>query len=126
MYCAPSPIDPLHPQPPPGLSPESEILFLLLPKSVRLSLLTRKDHEGRPALPPIFSEVLVAYLVDKELRKRLEFSPNRFLLNTESFHYRNTFDSSDIGFLYRTHDMNHHCSMPTDFGNQMNLLGFDF
>lgn len=70
MYFAPIPIDPLDPQPPPGLTSDSELLFRSLPKSVRLSLLTRRDHDGRPTLPPIHSEVLVAYLVEKELRRR--------------------------------------------------------
>lgn len=70
MDFQPTPIDPLNPQPPPGLTPESECLFCTLPKTVRLSLLTRKDKEGRPALPPISSEILVAHLVEKELKRR--------------------------------------------------------
>ncbi|XP_055389047.1 uncharacterized protein LOC129618281 [Condylostylus longicornis] len=96
----PNLIDPLDPQPPHGLTHESERLFRLLPKEIRLSLLTRQDHEGRPALPPIHSEILVAHLVDRLLRKRPTFNA-----------------STEKAFLYRTHDMNHecHCAMPTDF-----------
>lgn len=93
--------NPADPQAPEGLSPESRLLFLQLPKSVRHHLLTHCNGTSRPTLPPIYTEVLVSHLVDREIRSRGGSS-------TTTDHQP---------FQFRTHDLQHECysAIPTDF-----------